>query len=56
MKRVAAAVLAVAIVLTGCSKEGTPTAAAPPELVPANALDGLLLSPGDVDSLMGATG
>jgi PknH-like protein len=56
VKRVAAAVLAFAIVLTGCSKEGTPTAAAPPELVPANALDGLLLSPGDVDSLMGADG
>jgi PknH-like extracellular domain len=56
VKKATAALLALAFAVTGCSKEGTPTAAAPPQLVPANALDGLLLRPGDVDSLMGTGG
>lgn len=55
MKRVIAALLAVGLTLAGCAKEGSPSAA-PPELVPANALDHVLLSPDEVGSIMGASG
>lgn len=55
MKRFAIGLFVLVMVTAGCSKEsGRPVG--PPDLVPANALDGILLSPGDVDAAMGATG
>ncbi len=42
------------MVLAGCSHEKT--ASAPPELVPAKALDSILLSPTEIDSATGSTG
>jgi hypothetical protein len=55
MKRFVAALLAIGLALAGCAKEGSP-AAAPPELVGANALDRVLLSPDEVGSIMGTSG
>lgn len=55
MKRVAVGILALGLTLAGCSKQVSQPAAAP-ELVPANALDGTLLSADEVGSIMGATG
>ncbi|BDX29842.1 hypothetical protein TUM20985_03890 [Mycobacterium antarcticum] len=54
VKRFALAVVAVGVVLTGCSSPDR--APEPPELVPANALDGILLSTDVVDSIMGTSG
>lgn len=55
MKTVALAMLAIGLALAGCSKEGSaPTAA--PTLVPANALERVLLSADEAGSIMGATG
>lgn len=58
MKRAAAVgILTLATVLAGCTKaENAPAPAAEPRLVPANALDKALLSPAEVDSLVGASG
>ncbi len=41
--------------LAGCSGKDTKPSS-PPELVPANALDGVLLSAGEIDSVMGTSG
>lgn len=46
---------AVAVALAGCTKGGD-DAASPPELVPTNALDRVLLEAKDVDTLMGTIG
>jgi hypothetical protein len=55
VKRFFATTFALVVVLTGCSgKNAQPSA--PPKLVPANALDAVLLSAGEVDSVMGTTG
>jgi hypothetical protein len=57
--RFAAGLFAVAaastLALTSCASQATPPPA-PPELVPANALDGVLLSTEEVDSVVGTTG
>ncbi len=42
-------------VLSACGGQGGQTASTP-QLVPANALDGTLLSPGEIDKIMGTTG
>ena len=55
MRRLAVGLLALGVALTGCGKDGG-TPAAPPALVPANALDQVLLSPAAVDTIMGTTG
>jgi hypothetical protein len=55
VKRLALGAFAFAVALTACSsQDGQPST--PPELVPANALDGVLLSAGEVDTVMGTTG
>lgn len=55
MKRLALGAFAIALALTACSSQnGQP--ASPPELVPANALDGVLLSAAAIDTVMGTTG
>jgi hypothetical protein len=55
VKRVAAALVTLGVVLTGCSShDGQPSST--PELVGANELDGVLLSPAEVDTIMGTTG
>ena len=55
VKRFVATTFALAVALTGCSgKDAQPSS--PPELVPANALDGVLLSAAEVNSVMGTTG
>jgi hypothetical protein len=54
VKRVAAATLALLFVTAACSEQGNPMPA-PAALVPANALDRVLLSAGEIDTLM-ATG
>src|SRR3954465_10353062 len=49
------AVAAAAMALTSCSSQPAPPPR-PPELVPANALDGVLLTADQVDSAVGTTG
>ena len=49
------AVVAAALALTSCSGNATPPPG-PPELVPANALDGVLLSTDQVNSVVGTSG
>ncbi|MDX1889644.1 sensor domain-containing protein [Mycolicibacterium sp. 050158] len=55
VKGFAIGALSLGLALTGCSGQDQKPAA-PPELVPANALDRLLLSPDEVDGIMGVTG
>jgi hypothetical protein len=53
--RCAIGMLALGLALTGCSRSG-PASPSPPKLVEASALQGVLLSPKDVDQIMGTTG
>ena len=55
VKRFLPGTFALALILTACSSGGGQPSA-PPELVPANALDKVLLSPAEVDTVMGTTG
>jgi hypothetical protein len=55
VKRFLAAVFACGLTASGCASQGHPSSA-PPALVPANALDGVLLSPGEIDTIMKTTG
>jgi hypothetical protein len=54
VSRRAIGVLAVVLALAGCSSNKTATA--PPKLVETDGLEALLLSPKDVDQVMGTTG
>ncbi|MCW2512578.1 MAG: sensor protein [Mycobacterium sp.] len=56
VKRFVVGALAVGLALTGCSGNNNTPSSSPPELVPANALDKMLLSSGEVDSIMKTTG
>jgi hypothetical protein len=57
VKRLAIGVLALGLALAGCSKDvDHPVAAPPPDLVPMNALDRTLLSPAEIDAVMGVSG
>jgi hypothetical protein len=55
VKRFLPGAFALALTLAACSSGGGQPSA-PPELVPANALDKVLLSPAEVDSVMGTSG
>ena len=59
VKRLVIATVALGLALTGCSGKDAQSSApssTPPELVPANALDAVLLTPAEVDTIMGTTG
>jgi hypothetical protein len=56
VKRFVVGALAVGLALTGCSGNNNTPSSSTPELVPANALDKVLLSAGEVDSIMKTTG
>jgi PknH-like protein len=56
VKRLALGAVAIAVAVAGCSSHQDQKPSAPPELVPMNALDKVLLSPGDADTVMGTTG
>lgn len=55
VKRSLAALFALGVLLSGCSGHAAQSTSTP-ELVPANALDGLLLEPAAVDQIMGTSG
>lgn len=55
MFRHAAAVLAAAIAVAGCSSSATTTQPSTPKPVPTSALDGLFPTIGDVNAVMGTT-
>lgn len=55
MSRRAIGVLALVLVLAGCSAKA-PTAAPAPKMVETAALEGMLLSPKDIDQVMATTG
>jgi PknH-like extracellular domain len=54
--RCAIGTLALGLALAGCSQRTPPAAAPPPKLVQNNALEEVLLSPKDVDQVLGTTG
>jgi hypothetical protein len=56
VKRLTLGAVALALAVAGCSSHQDQKPSAPPELVPMNALDKVLLSPSDVDTIMGTTG
>ncbi|MCV7012724.1 sensor domain-containing protein [Mycolicibacterium madagascariense] len=57
MRRLALAAVGLALVVAGCSSAKQAAApSGPPPLVGANALDAALLTPGDVNTIMGTTG
>lgn len=55
MNRFAIGVLALSLLLTSCADKGS-NSASPPKMVPETALDGLLLSAKEINTLMGTTG
>lgn len=56
VRSIAIAAFLIAIGLAGCADGGTSAASAPPRPVPDAALPGLLLSPEEIDAVLGTTG
>src|ERR1700750_1300497 len=55
VRRCAIGMLTLGFALVGCS-HNAPATAPPPKLVESGALQGMLLSPKDIDQVMGTTG
>ena len=56
MKHFAIGALALSVLVSGCGSGAASGASEPPKLVPDNALTGLLLSPDDINAIMGTSG